>query len=79
MERAVLLASSSTLEPEHLHLSTVKASNRLPMMTLEQAEQILIEQALESSQNSAPKAAILLGLTKSSMYRRLEKYGIKED
>jgi DNA-binding NtrC family response regulator len=79
MERAVLLASSSTLEPEDLHLSTVKASNRLPMMTLEQAEQILIEQALESSQNSAPKAAILLGLTKSSMYRRLEKYGIKED
>jgi DNA-binding NtrC family response regulator len=79
MERAVLLASSSTLEAEDLHLSTIKASNRLPMMTLEQAEQILIEQALESSQNSAPKAAILLGLTKSSMYRRLEKYGIKED
>ena len=66
MERAVLLASSSTLEPEDLHLSTGKTSNRLPMMTLEQAEQILI-------------AAILLGLTKSSMYRRLEKYGIKED
>lgn len=77
MERAVLLASGTTLAAEDLHLSTIKQSNNLPMMTLEQAEQILIEQALAASQNSAPKAAVLLGLTKSSMYRRLEKYGIK--
>ena len=51
--------------------------NSLPMMTVDQAEQKLIKQALELSHNNVPKAAIMLGLTKSSMYRRLEKYGIK--
>jgi len=78
MERAVLLAQGSCLEQEDLHLSNLKPSNSLPMMTLEKAEQILIEQALELNDNNVPKAATMLGLTKSSMYRRLEKYGIKE-
>lgn len=90
MERAVLLVEGNSLEQEDLHLSSNKSSsvtnnesnnlqhNNLPMMTLDQAEQKLIEQALTLSDNNVPKAAIMLGLTKSSMYRRLEKYGIKE-
>jgi DNA-binding NtrC family response regulator len=78
MERAVLLSQSSSLGHEDLHLSMLKQNNKLPMMTLEEAEQILIEQALELNHNNVPKAAITLGLTKSSMYRRLEKYGINE-
>ena len=77
MERAVLLAQGSSLGPEDLHLSTLKKSNSLPMMTLDQAEKILIEQALELNHNNVPKAGEMLGLTKSTMYRRLEKYGIK--
>jgi len=79
MERAVLLAQSGSLGQEDLHLSNLKAENSLPMMTLEQAEQILIEQALALNHNSVPKSAITLGLTKSSLYRRIEKYGIKEN
>lgn len=77
MERAVLLAQGSSLGPEDLHLSNLKKNNSLPMMTLDQAEQILIEQALELNHNNVPKAGVMLGLTKSTMYRRLEKYGIK--
>jgi len=78
MERAVLLAQSSSLGQEDLHLSNLKQNNNLPMMTVDQAEHRLIEQALELTHNNVPKAAIMLGLTKSSMYRRLEKYGINE-
>ncbi len=77
MERAVLLAQGSSLEQEDFHLSTLKQNNNLPMMTLDKAEQILIKQALELSHNNVPKAASLLGLTKSTMYRRLEKYCIQ--
>jgi DNA-binding protein Fis len=47
------------------------------MMTLDKAEQILIKQALELSHNNVAKAGALLGLTKSTMYRRLEKYGMQ--
>ncbi|MCJ8319260.1 MAG: sigma-54 dependent transcriptional regulator [Colwellia sp.] len=77
MERAVLLAQGSSLGQEDLHLSNLKQNNSLPMMTLDEAEQILIEQALELNHNNVPKAGVMLGLTKSTMYRRLEKYGIK--
>jgi len=78
MERAILLAQGSSLGPEDLHLSNLKQSSALPMMTLDEAEHKLIEQALVLNHNNVPKAAITLGLTQSSMYRRLEKYGIKE-
>jgi len=77
MERAVLLAQGSSLGQEDLHLSSLKQDNSLPMMTLDEAEKILIEQALALNHNNVPKAGVMLGLTKSTMYRRLEKYGIK--
>ena len=77
MERAVLLAQSCRLGQEDLHLSNLKPSNYLPMMTVDQAEHKLIEQALVLTNNNVPKAGIMLGLTKSSIYRRLEKYGIR--
>jgi len=51
----------------------------LPLMTLEQAEINLIKQALSATHNNVPKAAKLLGLTKSSMYRRIEKYDLAQN
>lgn len=46
----------------------------IPLMPLEVAEKQLIKQALAESDNKVAAAAKLLGLTKSSLYRRLEKY-----
>ena len=51
------------------------ANYLLPMMTLDDAEQQLIRQALIQANNNKQQAADLLGITKSSLYRRLEKYG----
>ena len=48
-------------------------------MTLQQAEVSLIKQALNKTEQHVPKAAELLGLTKASMYRRLEKHGIEKN
>ena len=53
-------------------------SKQIPMMTLEEAEIQLIQQALVSCDHNVMKAAKLLGLTKSSLYRRLEKYGLSK-
>ncbi len=81
IERGVLLSERETLSVADLNLSLAKQSsvidgNTLPFMTLQQAEVNLIMQALEKTKQHIPKAANLLGLTKASMYRRLEKYGI---
>lgn len=81
IERGVLLSENKKLSMDDLHISPQKQSvttdiNQLPFMTLHQAEVSLITQALEKTKHHIPKAASLLGLTKASMYRRLEKYGI---
>lgn len=52
------------------------ANNELPALTLEQAELQLIKRALAQHPANKQKAAEQLGITKSSLYRRLEKYGL---
>lgn len=87
MERAVLLCKHQTLTTSDLniktsHIGTEPAplhTTTLPMMTLESAEKQLISQALTQVEQSVPKAAKLLGLTKSSLYRRLEKYAVLQE
>ena len=76
VERALLLAEDNEITLDDLHLSNRPSTNTLPLMTLEKAEITLIKQALKTTHNNIPKAAVLLGLTKSSMYRRIEKYGL---
>lgn len=78
MERAVLLTQEVVLTGTQLHLpnSRTIAPDRLPMMTLETAELQLIHQALTECHGNKQKAADLLGITKSSLYRRLEKYDL---
>jgi len=74
IERAVLLCKDDQIEFDDLHLSNKKNHNELTLMPLADAEIKLIKLALHKTQNNVPQAASLLGLTKSSMYRRLEKY-----
>jgi DNA-binding NtrC family response regulator len=78
MERAVLLCRDDVLSVSALNIKpsqlATASSADLPMMTLEKAEKQLITQALDQVSQHVPKAAKLLGLTKSSLYRRLEKY-----
>jgi DNA-binding NtrC family response regulator len=90
MERAALLASDAVIHCDQLSLPVLRAQSpmagsadpaleekfALPMMTLEQAERQLIKQALTNTQGQVMEAAALLGLSKSAIYRRMEKYGI---
>lgn len=76
MERAVLLAQCTELNAEQFNLPGTVSSQMLPMMTLDDAELQLIQQALLHTHNNKQQAADLLGITKSSLYRRLEKYGL---
>jgi DNA-binding NtrC family response regulator len=57
----------------------VEQGNELPLMTLAEAEVAMVKLALDKSEGNVPKAAILLGLTKASMYRRVEKYGLAKN
>ena len=74
IERLVLLSRDGQFSGD-LNLQATERADTLPMMTLQEAEITLIKQALAATDNHVPKAASLLGITKSSLYRRLEKYG----
>jgi len=83
VERAVLLSENNLIDINDLHLTAnndIEHQNsstaQLPLMTLEQAEIQLIKQALGKTNYHIPQAANILGLTKASMYRRLEKYDL---
>lgn len=76
IERAVLLTQKQVINSENLHLANPKTPDPMPFMTLEAAEVQLIKMALEKTDQHIPDAAKLLGLTKSSLYRRIGKYAL---
>ena len=79
VERAFLMSSDDHIGPGALQLNAVTASiNDLEAMPLEQAERLLIEAALQRNGHNVLEAARELGLSRSAMYRRLEKHGLNE-
>lgn len=87
VERTVLVSRKNTLEiadfKSQLEGSTAKnTSLQLPevgSMTLEETEILMIKRALQFHHNRISKAAVALGITRSALYRRLEKYAIPYD
>jgi DNA-binding NtrC family response regulator len=74
VERAVLMAQGSTIRASDLGLRTEGASAaRLEDMSLEEVEAFLIRKAMARYGNVS-QAARALGLSRSALYRRLERY-----
>ncbi len=81
LERAVILSNSSVLQPEdfNFNVSNTKETDQqlnLEQFNLEEVEKILIRKVLKKYNGNITQAAGELGLTRSSLYRRLEKYGL---
>jgi DNA-binding NtrC family response regulator len=78
MERAVLMTQGTQVRRDDLGLRGRGDGNaRLEEMTLEDAEKYLIQKALGRSQGNVSRAAEVLGLSRSALYRRLQHYGIE--
>jgi DNA-binding NtrC family response regulator len=79
IERAVLMSSGPIVSAFDLALQNTpdaQVSARLEEMSLEDAEQLLIKKALARFEGNANRAAEALGLSRSALYRRLQKYGL---
>ena len=74
IERAVIITENEQIDFEDLHFSTKKIETSLSNLNLEDAEKLLIEQALQKHQGNISRAAKDLGLTRAALYRRLEKH-----
>ncbi len=79
IERAVIMTESSSLEPDDFILSPPrKKSGDLELETynLDEIEKNVIEKVIKQNQGNITQAAQELGLTRTSLYRRMEKYGL---
>ena len=76
VERAALMATNSRVGPSDLLLAPRSASKELEDMSLEDMEAQFIRKAL-ACHRSATAAAEAMGLSRSAIYRRMQKYGIE--
>ena len=77
IERAVLLAQDTVIRSSDLALrSGPQGSPKLDDMSLEEVEAFLIKKALARYNGNVSHAANGLGLSRSALYRRLQRYGL---
>jgi DNA-binding NtrC family response regulator len=75
VERSVLMARGSRIEASDLGLRRREdGSVLMDELTLDEAERLMIEKALERHQGNVSKAADALGLSRSALYRRLQRH-----
>ena len=77
VERAVLMAQNATITANDLGLrGGHQASQRLEDLSLEEVERLLIRKALGRYDGNVSRAAKALGLSRSSLYRRIVRHGL---
>jgi len=79
LERAVIMSDSDTLQPDDFLLSTRNekvAEIEIDTYNLDEVEKNIIVKVLKQNQGNVTQAATVLGLTRTSLYRRMEKYGL---
>jgi DNA-binding NtrC family response regulator len=80
VERAVIMSESNVLQPQDFFLSQSENTDMdeiiTPSTNLEETEKMLIRKVIDKHGGNISKAAKELGLTRASLYRRIEKYDL---
>jgi DNA-binding NtrC family response regulator len=75
VERAVLMSSGGAIRAGDLALKRGGDGARLEDLSLEEVENLLVRKAMDRFAGNVSQAARALGLSRSALYRRLEKHG----
>ncbi len=79
IERAVIMSDGDMLTPEDFILSSSSRKSgelELNSYNLDEIEKTIIQKVLKQHQGNISQAAQDLGLTRTSLYRRMEKHGL---
>jgi DNA-binding NtrC family response regulator len=80
VERAIIMSESNILQPQDFFLSQLDDNDDYDQMdditNLEEREKLLIRKVIDKHGGNISKAAKELGLTRASLYRRIEKHGL---
>ncbi|HYX20752.1 MAG TPA: sigma-54 dependent transcriptional regulator [Thermoanaerobaculia bacterium] len=75
VERAVLMATGDRIRAADLALKRGTDGTRLEDLSLEEVEALLVRKAMERYGGNVSHASRALGISRSALYRRLEKHG----
>lgn len=80
IERAVIMSEGSSLGPDDFILSSERSGGMgehdFETYNLEDIEKAIINRVMKQNQGNVTQAATQLGLTRTSLYRRMEKHGL---
>lgn len=80
IERAIIMSDNSQLMPEDFFFLSQKPDSNLSLepdsYNLDDMEKMTIQKVVNKYEGNISKAAKELGLTRASLYRRLEKHGL---
>ena len=77
-ERAVIMAPESSLTPEDFMLkkSKIEKGKMRQSLKIDDVEKLTVEAAVEKSKGNLTQAAMHLGMGRSTLYRKMKKYGL---
>jgi len=80
IERSIILSDSDNLQPADFMLRPLEEQDEQKVVfdnyNLDEVEKTIIRKVLSNNGGNISKAAKELGLTRTSLYRRMEKYGM---
>lgn len=79
VERAVLVCTDDLITTDHLGLNASSNTNKtslMSLMTIDEMEQQLIEHTLQQHDFNISQCANSLGISRSSLYRKMEAFGL---
>ncbi len=77
MEKAVILSNGEHIEDQGILAGegTLSQDSEEPV-TLEDMEKVMIERSVQKNKGNLSKVAGELGITRATLYRKMEKFGI---
>ncbi|MEX2173847.1 MAG: sigma 54-interacting transcriptional regulator [Pirellulaceae bacterium] len=77
IDSAVVLCEGSIILADDLGLRDASSGEQLESLRIDFWERKLIHEALQRTGDSVPEAARLLGLSRATLYRKIDEYGIE--
>jgi len=82
VEKAVILSENEVLQTSDFYLKRIHAAPpeyAQSLMTLEEAERLLVLNAMERNNDNLSAAAAELGITRPTLYSKMKKYGEQKE
>ncbi len=78
LTRAVVMATSDVIRPEHLELDAPSAGGVARLTTLDEVEREHVAQVLRATSGHKSRSAEILGISRPRLDRLIKKFGLDE-